>query len=77
VDAGGAAAPLEDLSRAVRTALRHLAATAPDDPIFQTIVEATERECVAEALRLTGGNQVAAARLIGLNRTTLRKKMAE
>jgi DNA-binding NtrC family response regulator len=77
VDAGGAAAPIEGLSRAVRTALQHLAATAPDDPIFQTIVETTERECVAEALRLTGGNQVAAARLIGLNRTTLRKKMAE
>jgi DNA-binding NtrC family response regulator len=75
LDADGASTPLESVARAVRLALRQLAANDPDAPIFQRIVDTVERECVAEALKLTAGNQVAAARLIGLNRTTLRKKM--
>ena len=76
IGADGAGTPLENVGRAVRLALRQLSSADPNDPIFQTIVETVERECVAEALKLTGGNQVAAARLIGLNRTTLRKKMS-
>jgi len=42
---------------------------------FQELIELTERELVAEALRITDGNQVAASKLLGLNRTTLRKKL--
>jgi DNA-binding NtrC family response regulator len=72
---GVRAEPLEALRAAVRDALRALAERGEDAPIFDAIVGLAERESVAEALRLTGGNQVAAARLIGLNRTTLRKKM--
>ena len=67
--------PTQALGRAVREAVRRLANGASDAPVFQTLVDLVERESVAEALRLTDGNQVAAARLIGLNRTTLRKKM--
>jgi DNA-binding NtrC family response regulator len=35
-----------------------------------------EREAVALTLKLTGGNQAAAARLLGISRPTLAKKMA-
>ena len=39
-------------------------------------MEAIEREAVAITLRLTGGNQSAAARILGISRPTLVKKMA-
>jgi DNA-binding NtrC family response regulator len=73
--AGEELPPLEALRRAVRETLRQLAQSGADRTAFDTVVGIAERESVAEALRLTGGNQLAAARLIGLNRTTLRKKM--
>jgi two-component system, NtrC family, response regulator AtoC len=38
-------------------------------------LEEIEREAVALTLRLTGGNQAAAARLLGISRPTLAKKM--
>jgi DNA-binding protein Fis len=40
-------------------------------------VEIVEKELIDEALCLSGGNQVAASRLLGLHRTTMRKKMAD
>jgi DNA-binding NtrC family response regulator len=43
--------------------------------VFYEIVSHVETTLVREALRITGGNQVKAAELLGLNRTTLRKKM--
>lgn len=36
-----------------------------------------ERPLLAHVLRLTGGNQLRAARLLGLNRNTLRKRCRE
>lgn len=42
--------------------------------IFHALVAEVEHELVAEALRMSGGNQVAAAKLLGLHRTTMRKK---
>ena len=39
------------------------------------LLEQIEREAVAITLRLTGGNQAAAARLLGISRPTLAKKM--
>ncbi|HEU5057090.1 MAG TPA: helix-turn-helix domain-containing protein, partial [Kofleriaceae bacterium] len=38
-------------------------------------IEALERSLVEEALRRTGGNQTAAARLLGLSRFGLQKKL--
>jgi DNA-binding NtrC family response regulator len=42
---------------------------------FQRLSTLVEQELVSEALRLTQGNQVAAAGLLGVSRTTLRKKL--
>jgi DNA-binding NtrC family response regulator len=68
------------LRDAVREALRRLAGADSGEPsadLFERIVGLVERELIDEALRLTGGNQVAAARLLGMSRTTLRKKLGE
>jgi DNA-binding NtrC family response regulator len=75
VDVEESGEPIAALGRAVREAVRRLADGGSGASVFETLVDVVERETVAEALRLTDGNQVAAARLIGLNRTTLRKKM--
>lgn len=42
---------------------------------FHSVVGDVEKALIQEALALTSGNQVKAAELLGLNRTTLRKKM--
>jgi two-component system nitrogen regulation response regulator GlnG len=41
------------------------------------LISAVERPLIASALRETQGNQIQAAELLGLNRNTLRKKIAE
>jgi nitrogen regulation protein NR(I) len=82
-DEGPAGAPetrgdLERLGEAARAALRRLAGDdsgAPPAGLFERVVALVERELIDEALRLTGGSQVAAARLLGTSRTTLRKKL--
>ena len=45
--------------------------------IFQDIVSKLERHMIKKALELTNGNQVHAARLLGISRNTLRKKLEE
>jgi nitrogen regulation protein NR(I) len=70
----------EPLRESVREALRSQASGGRREAgrgLFQHVVGAVEEELVAEALRITEGNQVAAARLLGLSRTTLRKKMGQ
>jgi two-component system NtrC family response regulator len=56
---------------------------APEDVIGEIrisrqgkLLEEIEREAVALTLRITNGNQAAAARLLGISRPTLAKKMA-
>ena len=41
------------------------------------LLEAAEREIVAQAIRLTHGNQLQAAKLLGISRLTLREKLAQ
>ena len=41
------------------------------------LIAAVERPLIASALRETGGNQLRAAELLGLNRNTLRKKIVD
>ncbi len=45
--------------------------------IYQCLVDNAGYEIVKAALNATDGNQVAAAKLLGINRSTLRKKIAE
>jgi DNA-binding NtrC family response regulator len=65
------------LKAAIRGALRARLALGDNGAAFQYLVQLTEEELVAEALAITGDNQVAASKLLGLNRTTLRKKVRE
>ena len=54
-------------------------ALAPDAPrtgLFRVVEEKWERALLRRALEMTGGNQVRAAHLLGINRLTLRKKIA-
>jgi len=67
------------LSRSVRTALQERLvdpATSEGQSPFHAIVDLVETTLVREALSITGGNQVKAAEILGVNRATLRKKMA-
>jgi DNA-binding NtrC family response regulator len=64
------------LAKATREALRERIAAGiePDGSAYHDVVTIVEETMVAEALDITGGNQVKAAELLGVNRTTLRKK---
>ncbi len=44
---------------------------------YWSFVERLERVVISEALRRSGGNQIQAARLLGINRNTLRRKIVE
>jgi DNA-binding NtrC family response regulator len=66
--------PASRLGAVARSALREALDDDNASP-FQTLVGRIEQELIDEALSITGDNQVAAAKLLGLNRSTLRKKM--
>jgi two-component system nitrogen regulation response regulator GlnG len=51
--------------------------TAPERGPYWSLVERLERAILAGALERAGGNQLQAARLLGINRNTLRKKLSE
>lgn len=65
-----------DLARAARAALasRLAAGVGPDESAYHLVVSEVEEVLVQEALNITQGNQVKAAELLGVNRTTLRKR---
>ncbi len=45
------------------------------DKLHSIIMKKVEKPLIGQILRRTGGNQVHAARILGINRNTLRKKM--
>jgi two-component system nitrogen regulation response regulator GlnG len=53
-----------------------LLASAPGDA-HRRMVAVVERELLAHALAVTAGNQLRAARLLGVNRNTLHKRAVE
>ena len=71
----------ESLSEAVD---RHLAGYfsahtdgLPASGLYDRILREVERPLIERCLRVTGGNQIQAAHLLGINRNTLRKKIRE
>jgi len=70
----------EPLRDAVRDALAHyfdqLNGTAPND-LYQLVMQQVEQPLFEAALSHTGGNQSKAAMLLGISRSTLRKKLAQ
>jgi two-component system, NtrC family, nitrogen regulation response regulator GlnG len=49
----------------------------PPDGLYQRIVNAVERPLVRQVMMSAAGNQIKAARVLGVNRNTLRKKLAD
>jgi Fis family transcriptional regulator len=70
----------EPLRTAVRDALAHyfdqLDGTAPND-LYQLVIQQVEQPLFEAILNHTGGNQSKAATLLGISRSTLRKKIAQ
>ena len=65
------------LARAVRQALHDRLVKGAAASAYHAITTLVETTLVDEALAITNGNQLKASSLLGLNRTTLRKKMPE
>jgi DNA-binding NtrC family response regulator len=71
-----AAPDAEDQSR-LRAVLRAMVASAgPTGNLHRGLIERLERELFELALERTGGNQLRAAALLGINRNTLSKKLS-
>ena len=70
-----AVAPLADFAAAVAD---FLATEVPaEGQLYDAALAAFERPLFAHALAATGGNQLRAARLLGINRNTLRKRLVD
>ena len=69
----GIAAPAAVLAGAVASLAEQLL-VARRGHVYRDVVALVERPLLEHALNLTGGNQLRAARLLGLNRNTLRKR---
>lgn len=70
---GGAARQLADLVPQLADALM----TTGGGGVHREVLALVERRLLAHALEQTRGNQLRAARLLGLNRNTLRKRCRE
>jgi len=47
------------------------------DNLYSLVIERVERPLIELTLRKTGGNQIRASEILGINRNTLRKKISE
>jgi two-component system nitrogen regulation response regulator GlnG len=45
--------------------------------VYRAVMARIERPLLRHALELSGGNQLRAARLLGINRNTLRKRLRQ
>jgi len=75
------AAPPPPLATSLADTLRSAVAALVDDPnrpasdLHAAVVAAVERPLIERVLQITGGNQLRAAEMLGINRNTLRKKI--
>ena len=76
---GSVRPPLVGLDAAVRALIERLAKTEPraldDGSLYDRIIGEVEKPLIEAMLARHGGNQLRAARAIGLNRNTLRKRL--
>jgi two-component system nitrogen regulation response regulator GlnG len=78
--ADGPGGTVPALTRLIASALPPLIdqlATARPGNVYREALALLERPLLAHVLAVTGGNQLRAARLLGLNRNTLRKRCRE
>lgn len=68
------------LSSCVRISLEHyfrdLAGHAPDN-LYQMVMNEVEKPLLESVMHFTRGNQTRAAEVLGINRSTLRKKLEQ
>src|SRR2546429_476827 len=69
--------PLEEAARHRLAELLERDAGVPVGELHATLISAAERPLIEIALERSGGNQVKAAEMLGINRNTLRKKISE
>jgi two-component system nitrogen regulation response regulator GlnG len=62
------------VSAALPALVREVAAS-ESGKLYRSIMARVERPLLQQALELAGGNQLKAARLLGINRNTLRKRL--
>ncbi len=76
MDDDGATASARLIASAIPALVQELTASCPGD-VYRGAVALLERPLLAHVLAVTGGNQLRAARVLGLNRNTLRKRCRE
>jgi two-component system nitrogen regulation response regulator GlnG len=62
------------VNSALPTLVREAAAS-ENGKLYRSVMARIERPLLRQALDLAGGNQLKAARLLGINRNTLRKRL--
>ena len=62
------------VSAALPTLVREMAVS-ENGKLYRTVMARVELPLLRQALELAGGNQLKAARLLGINRNTLRKRL--
>lgn len=77
-DGGEQPAAAEQFAAQVKALVADLALEDPDSAtLYNRALEEFERPMLEEVLHQVGGNQIKAAKLLGINRNTLRKKLTE
>jgi Fis family transcriptional regulator len=66
----------EQVESALHTYLAQLDGHAPDN-LYKLVLQEVESPLLETVMRYTGGNQSKAADILGINRTTLRKKLKQ
>ncbi len=69
--------PSQALEEVVREVLKSEVSTGNEDHIHESVIGKVERALIGMVLEEERGNQVRAARRLGINRNTLRKKMKD
>jgi two-component system nitrogen regulation response regulator GlnG len=67
----------EEVGRHLKHFFAHHHGALPPPGLYGRVVELVEKPLIEQTLRATGGNQIRAAEILGINRNTLRKKMRD